>query len=64
MEERAVDVATASTLIELPDLIYAAKWATTVFELADELHVTPDLARTRLNHLDDCELAALHRALI
>ena len=64
LEERAVDIATARALIELPDLIYAAKWATTVFELADELHVTPDVVRTRLDHLDDCELAALHTALI
>ena len=61
-EERAVDIATAHTLISLDALISAAKWARSLPELADELNVTQDLAHVRLNHLHPAERAALRRA--
>jgi hypothetical protein len=62
-KERTVDVATAHALITLDALIYAARWATSLPELADELHVTQDVAHVRLNHLHPAERAAMRRAL-
>jgi hypothetical protein len=61
-EERTVDVATAHTLIDLDDLIDAARWARSLPELAEELNVTQDVAHVRLNHLHPSERAALMRA--
>lgn len=63
LEERAVDIAAARTLIKLEHLIDGAKWARSMPELADELNVTEHVLHARLMHLHPSERALLKRAL-
>jgi hypothetical protein len=63
VEERAVDIAAARALIKLEHLIDAARWARSMPELADELHVTEHVLHARLMHLHPSERAAMRRAL-
>jgi hypothetical protein len=63
LEERAVDIAAARTLIKLEHLIDAARWARSMPELAEELHVTEFVLHARLMHLHPSERAVMQRAL-
>ena len=61
LEERAVDIAAARTLIKMEHLVDAAKWARSMPELADEMNVTEFVLHTRLMHLHPSERAMLRR---
>lgn len=62
-EEREVDIATAHALIDVADLVEAARWARSLPELADELNVTQDVIHCRLAYLHPSERHALRRVL-
>lgn len=59
--ERAVRAETARRLIPLPRLAEHLPWARALPELADELCVTPLVARDRLENLTPAELEQLSR---
>lgn len=59
--ELMVRVIVARRLISLEDLIAAYRWAgDDLWEIADELWVTPEVLWDRLTHLDAKERDALH----
>jgi hypothetical protein len=58
-EERAVRAETARQLIEMPALLAAYRWADNLHEVADELWVTTDVLRDRIDHLTEVETAQL-----
>ena len=62
-DERAVDIATARTLIPLDALVDAARWPTNTSEVADALWVTRDVLRCRARHLHPSELLAVLEAV-
>lgn len=59
--ERAVRAEAARRLIPLPDLARHLPWARALPELADDLCVTPMVARDRLDNLSPAELEQLSR---
>lgn len=61
--ETEVNLAVARRLIPIGRLVTACRWAHTLSELADELWVDEDSARTRLEHLRPWERAMLDQAL-
>jgi hypothetical protein len=58
-EERTVRAETARRLVEMPALLAAYRWADNLHEVADELWVTTDVLRDRIDHLTDDETAQL-----
>lgn len=58
-EERAVRAETARQLVAMPDLLAAYRWADNLHEVADELWVTTDVLRDRIDHLTEDETALL-----
>ncbi|WDF32213.1 ImmA/IrrE family metallo-endopeptidase [Arthrobacter agilis] len=59
--ELVVRVIVARRLISLEDLIAARQWSgNDLWEMAEELWVTPEVLWDRLNHLDGKERDALH----
>lgn len=62
-EERAVEVQVARDLIPLDALVRAMVWSSDEWEIADELTVSVDLVRVRLEDLSGEETAALNEAL-
>jgi hypothetical protein len=58
-EERAVRAETARQLVAMPDLLAAYRWADNLPEVADELWVTTEVLRDRIDHLDDDETVQL-----
>ncbi|MFK5257144.1 ImmA/IrrE family metallo-endopeptidase [Propionibacterium freudenreichii] len=63
-EEAAVEQETARQLIDLPELVDAIKWATTLAEAADILWVTIPVLQNRLDHLHPAERSSLKRQLL
>lgn len=61
--ERVVDELAARYLVQLEDLIEAARWTRHLGELADELGVDVDTARARIEGLDEGERAAVLEAV-
>lgn len=65
-EEAEVRAETARRLITMPDLLSAYRWADNLIEVADELWVTIDVLRDRVENLtpdETQELLALYREL-
>lgn len=60
-EELRVDREAALRLVEIADLVSAAKWTDDIHELAFELWVDPDTVRVRMRHLTAAEEAELAR---
>jgi len=61
-EEATVELEAARRLIDIDELVSAAKWTDDVHELALELCVDEAAVLVRLRHLDDDERASLARA--
>ncbi|GII98354.1 hypothetical protein CLV28_0679 [Sediminihabitans luteus] len=62
--EKAVVEETARRLISMPDLIVAWQWASSLHDVADELHVTEDVLMDRLGVLTEREQARLADAVL
>jgi len=62
-EERIVEGVAAARLITFDAFLSAAKWAQSWSELADELNVDPDTARTRKRLLSRSERAIVRAAV-
>lgn len=57
--ERQVRIETARRLIPIDDLCQHAAWANSIYELAQDLWVTPEVATDRLQSLTPTEMAQL-----
>lgn len=62
-QEATVTKWAARQLIELTALLDALRWSLSIGEVADELWVSEELVRTRLDHLHPAERAWLKRCL-
>lgn len=62
--ERTVRREAAERLIDIARLIDAAKWAYSVEEMADELWVTPQVLRDRVEHLSPIERRLVDAAIL